>query len=134
MRSALAIAAVVGLLVAPAATARPVDKLDARLQQLASGERPRVTPGGARVRPAGAPVRNGKVLVDVYVRGTVRNGAEALRGEGMRVEAIGHRAPFRIVEGRVPVAQWDDIAALHRTRAAVAVQEPIYNTGSATSE
>jgi len=36
MSAALAIGAVVALLAAPAATARPVDKLDARLQQLAS--------------------------------------------------------------------------------------------------
>jgi subtilisin family serine protease len=134
MRAGLAIAVVVGLLAAPAATARPVDKLDARLAQLATGKHPRVTPGGASVRPAGAPVRNGKVLVDVYVRGGIRDGAAALRDEGMRVEATSRRAPFRIVEGWVPVAQLEDIAALHSARAAVAVQEPIYNTGSATSE
>ena len=134
MRAALAIAAVVGLLAAPAATARPADKLDGRLAQLASGARARVTPSGASVQPAGAPVRNGRVLVDVYVGGTMREGAAALRGEGMQVEAISRRSPFRIVEGWVPVTRLDDIAALRSTRAAVAVQEPIYNTGSVTSE
>jgi hypothetical protein len=79
-------------------------------------------------------VRHGKVLVDVYVRGPLRDGAAALRDAGMSVKAKGGRPPFRIVEGRVPVTQLDDIAALRSTRAAVAVQEPIYNTGAATSE
>jgi subtilisin family serine protease len=135
MRAGLALAAVLALVLAPAAQARPLDKLDARLKGLATGKiaKGKAT-AGPSVQPAGAPVRDGKVQVDVYVRGAMRDGAAALRAEGMRVEAISGRSPERVVEGSVPVARLDDVAALHNTRAVVAVQEPIYNTGSATSE
>jgi hypothetical protein len=134
MRVALATTAVFGLLLAPAAQARPLDKLDARLKQLASGKHVRAKTGQPSVRPAGGPVVNGKVQVDVYVRGAMRDGAAALRDEGMRVEAVSGRSPQRMVEGWVPVSRLDEVAALGNTRAVVAVQEPIYNTGSANSE
>ena len=55
--------------------------------------------GQPSVQPVGGPVRNGKVLVDVYVRGAMREGAAALRDEGMRVEAVSGRSPQRVVEG-----------------------------------
>src|SRR5215207_2401792 len=99
MRRTLAIAAALGLLAAPAASAKPVDKLDARLKQLAAGKRVRAKPSAASVQPLGGPVRDGKVLVDVYVRGAMRDGAAALRDEGMRVEAVSGRSPQRMVEG-----------------------------------
>jgi hypothetical protein len=134
MRLGLATAAVLLMVLAPAAEARPVDKLDARLKQLAAGTHVRAAAGRPSVQPAGGPVVDGKVQVDVYVRGAMRDGAAALRDEGMRVEAVSGRSPQRMVEGWVPVSRLDDIAALGSARAVVAVQEPIYNTGSANSE
>jgi hypothetical protein len=134
MRRGLAITVALGLLAAPAASAKPVDKLDARLKQLAAGKRVRAKPGAPSVQPVGGPVRNGKVLVDVYVRGAMRDGAAALRGEGMRVEAVSGRSPQRMVEGWLPIGALDDVAALGEVRAVTAVVEPVYNAGGATSE
>src|SRR4051795_5159196 len=109
MRRALAIAVALGLLGAPAATARPVDKLDAGLKQLATAKRAKPAPGGGLVQPVRPEVRGGNVLVDVYVRGRVRDGADALRDEGMRVDATSARSAQRIVEGWVPITALDDV-------------------------
>src|SRR3954464_12368483 len=103
MRLALAALAAAGLLFAPQASARPFDKLDAGLKQLATAKRAKPAPGGALVQPVRPEVRGGKVLVDVYVRGGVRDGADALRDEGMRVDATSARSAQRIVEGWVPI-------------------------------
>ena len=134
MRLALAIAVVLGLLAAPSASARPVDKLDAGLKQLVTGKPARAKPVVATVQPVSPEVRGGQVLVDVYVRGAMRDGAAALRGEGMRVEAISGRSPQRMVEGWVPITALDELAELSRVRAVTGVVPPIYNTGNATSE
>jgi hypothetical protein len=134
MRRALAIAAALGLLAAPAASARTGDKLDATLKQLGGGKRLRAKPAAPSVQPVTGQVRNGKVLVDVYVRGAMRDGSAALRDEGMRVEAVSGRSPQRMVEGWLPVSALDDVAALGQVRAVAAVVEPVYNTGSANSE
>ena len=79
-------------------------------------------------------MRDGRVLVDVYVKGAVRDRAAALRGEGMRVEALSARAPQRMVEGWLPLSALDDVAALDGTRAVVPVYPGILSTGSVLSE
>src|SRR3954470_5309634 len=133
--SVLVVGAAIALLLVAPADARPLDKLGGRLRTMAQGKRVQARPAGvASVQSPPVTVRGGKVLVDVYVRGAMRNGAAALRDEGMRVEAISGRSPQRMVEGWVAVSALDDVAALRSTRAVVAVQEPLYNTGSQTSE
>ena len=79
-------------------------------------------------------VRDGRVLVDVYVSGAVRDRATTLRGEGMHVEAVSARAPQRMVEGWLPLGALDDVAALDGTRAVVPVYPGILNTGGTLSE
>lgn len=118
----------------PAAFARPRDKLAGGLDELAQGKRSWAKPTGPAVRPLPGIVRDGKVLVDVYVKGAVRERAAGLRGHGMRVEATSARAPQPVVEGWIPLSSLDDVAALDSTRAVVPVGEPILNTGSVTSE
>jgi hypothetical protein len=119
---------------APGALARPRDKLAGGLDQLAQGKHPWANPTGPAVQPLPGVVRDGKVLVDVYVKGSVRERAAGLRGHGMRVEALSARAPQPVVEGWIPVSALDDVAALDGTRAIVPVGEAILNTGSVTSE
>jgi hypothetical protein len=135
MRVALATGAVIALLVAPAASARPLDKLDGQLKDLATGKRPPAKRGGGTLglRPLKV-TRAGEVLVDVYVHGAMRPAARALRSEGMRVQAISGRSPQRMVEGWVPVGALDDVAALRSTKAVLPVLDAIFNTGSVLSQ
>ena len=79
-------------------------------------------------------MRDGRVLVDVYVSGAVRDRATTLRGVGMHVEALSARAPQRMVEGWLPLGALDDVAALDGTRAVVPVYPGILNTGGTLSE
>src|SRR4051794_31837476 len=122
MRVPLALALAAGLLLAPGASARPLDKIDARLHDLATGKRVKPKPGsgGATVQPAGAPVRGGRVLVDVYVRGAMRPAAAALRNRQMRIAAISRRRPERMVEGWMPVFRLPGVARLRSTKAILA--------------
>ena len=122
------------LVLAPAAAARPHDKLAGGLDELAQGKHPWAHRAGPSVGPVPGTVHDGKVLVDVYVSGPVRDRADALRGHGMDVEAVSGRAPERMVEGWLPVSALDDVAELDSTRAVVPVYEAGFNTGSATSE
>jgi hypothetical protein len=121
---------------APAAQGRSLAKLDARLAALAKG-RPQVhrKPGAGWLVPDGVDVSaSGEILVDVYVRGAMRTATEALRREGMQVEAVSGRSPERMVEGWLPVIALDDAAALDSTQAVLPVPEPIFDTGSVTSQ
>ncbi len=79
-------------------------------------------------------MRDGRVLVDVYVSGAVRDRATTLRGVGMYVDALSARAPQRMVEGWLPLGALDDVAALDGTRAVVPVYPGILNTGGTLSE
>src|SRR3954452_23972531 len=82
----------------------PLRKLDYGLQDALATRlgHPPPSRGGLRVVPV--PVSpSGRVLVDVYANGGVQASTEALRGAGMRVNAVSRRSPLRIVEGWVPV-------------------------------
>ena len=122
------------LVLAPAAAARPRDKLAGGLDELAQGKHPWAHRAGPSVGPVPGTVHDGKVLVDVYVSGPVRDRADGLRGHGMHVEAVSARAPQRMVEGWLPVSALDDVAELDSTEAVVPVYEAGFNTGSVTSE
>lgn len=125
------------LALAPAASARPADlrKVDSSLHHtiaLHSGHAKRQV-GGISVAPL--PVTaSGKVLVDVYVHGSLRANAARLRNRGMRVDAQTSRAPQPIVEGWLPLDRIDDVAALASTKAVVAVQGGFTNTGTVLSQ
>ena len=123
-----------GLAVAPAAVARPLDKLAGGLEGLAQGKHPWAHRAGPSAAPVPGIVHDGRVLVDVYVRGAVRERADRLRGHGMRIEALSAHAPQRMVEGWLPVSALGDVAALGSTQAIVPVYDALFNTGSATSE
>ena len=88
MRAALAIAVVVGLLVAPAATARPLDKLDARLKQLATGKA--CAQGRARRRERAARGRAGPRRQGAGRRLRARGDARR-RGRAARARACASR-------------------------------------------
>jgi hypothetical protein len=135
VRTVLVTASAIGLLLAPAAAARPLDKLDGQLKDLATGKRPHAKQGAGAIRPRALKVtRSGEVLVDVYVHGAMAPAANALRREGMRVQAISGRSPQRMVEGYVPVSALDDVAALRSTKAVLPVADAIFNTGSVLSQ
>jgi hypothetical protein len=124
-------------LLPPAAGAKPathgelakVDSilLDLREQRSAGGD----------VRPLARTNRlelAGKgVLVDVDVKGDVGAAASALRVEGMDVVAVTDD-PFKIVEGRLPLAALEDAASLSRVTAIRALRPPGVDIGSVTSE
>src|SRR5215210_8347556 len=105
-----------GLAAAPAAPARPLDKLTGGLDELARGGHPWAKPTGPAVRPLPGVVRDGRVLVDVYVNGYVSRHAGRLRSHGMRVEAVSRHEPQRMVEGWLPVSALDNVAGLDSTR------------------
>ena len=107
-----------------AASGRPLDKLAGGLGELARGGHPWGKPTGPAVQPLPGIVRDGKVLVDVYVNDAVSERAARLREHGMRVEAVSRHAPQRMVEGWLPVSALDDVAALESTLAVVPVYEP----------
>jgi subtilisin family serine protease len=130
----LAVAMVLAVVLAPAASARPLGKLVGGLDELARGMHPWARQGGPSVAPVAGVVRDGRVLVDVYVSGAVRDRATTLRGEGMLVEALSARAPQRMVEGWLPLGALDDVAALDAIRAVVPVYPGILNTGGTLSE
>jgi hypothetical protein len=138
-----AVAGVAVLLAAPTAGAAPskraLAKLDGRLRDLVTGtSRTRIRPkvgGGPTVTAGPIDVSpGGRVLVDVYVHGAIRDAAAQLRDEGMRVEAVSGRSPQRVVEGWVPVSALDDVGALDATRAVLAVGGGFTNVGAKTSE
>jgi hypothetical protein len=115
----------------PAASA----KLDSGLQQLVAVRVHHRPLPGRRLIPAPLPVsRAGRVLVDVYVNGAMRPGADALRRLGMRVGTVSGRPPERVVEGWMPVDRLEATARLNATRAVMAVQGGFVNTGSVTSQ
>src|SRR3954468_10574620 len=122
------------LVLAPSAAARPHDKLVGGLGELARGGHPWAKPTGPAVQPLPGIVRDGKVLVGVYVRGAVTSRADGLRGHGMRVEAVSRHEPQKMVEGWLPVSALADVAALDGTQAVVPVYEANFNTGAAISE
>src|SRR4051812_2820920 len=124
----------IGLALAPAASARPHDKLVGGLGELAQGKHPWAKPTGPTVQPLPGIVRDGEVLVDVYVKGAVSAGATALRAQGMRVQAVSRRAPERVVEGWLPIVALDDVARLDAAKAVVPGSDGVLNTGSVTSE
>ncbi|MET0510226.1 MAG: S8 family serine peptidase [Thermoleophilaceae bacterium] len=130
----LAVVMALGLAVAPAASAHPRDKLAGGLAELARGGHPWAKPTGPAVQPLPGIVRDGQVLVDVYVSDAVSERAARLREYGMRVEAVSRHEPQRMVEGWLAVSALEDVAALESTRAVVPVYEPVLNTGSVTSE
>jgi hypothetical protein len=130
----LTVALVLGVVLAPAADARPLDKLVGGLEELAHGKHPWAREARPSVGPVPGIVRDGRVLVDVYVNGAVRDRAATLRGQGMHVEALSARAPQRMVEGWLPVGALDDVAALEGTRAVLPVLPGILNTGGTLSE
>ena len=134
MAGPFAVALVLALVVAPGANARPLGKLVGGLDELARGSHPWARQAGPSVAPVAGIVRDGRVLVDVYVSGAVRDRATTLRGEGMHVEAVSARAPQRMVEGWLPLSALDDVAALDGTRAVVPVYPGILNTGGTLSE
>ena len=117
----LALGVAIGLVLAPAAGARPIDKLGSQLRDLVRGKHVRAKPARRAVQLLPISARGGKVLVDVYVHGAIRQGAKAMRADGMRVAAVSTRAPERMVEGWVPVSALDEVAALRRTRAVLPV-------------
>ena len=120
------------LVLAPSAAARPHDKLVGGLGELARGGHPWAKPTGPAVQPLPGVVRDGRVLVDVYVTGSVSSRAEELRSHGMSVQAVSRREPQRMVEGWLPVDALEQVAALPGTRAIA----PIYPGGlnATTSE
>jgi Subtilase family len=122
----IVVAAVLALLLlAPAAlAASPLRKLDWTLRQMPS--KPRL--GLARASAGGT------VVVDVYVRGSMRPAVTALRRLGMQVSGVSARRPERMVEGPLPVDRLDDVARLSLTKAVLAVPAPLRNVGSATSQ
>src|SRR6266540_3718929 len=131
---AVALALALGLVLAPGAGARPLDKLFGPLGDLARGKVTPANPGGASVEPLPAIVHAGKVLVDVYVKGPVRDRAAGLRRHGMRVEAVSTRAPERIVEGWLAVSALGEVASLEGTGAVLPVYDGILNTGGTLSQ
>ena len=127
-------ALVLAVVLAPGANASSLDKLAGGLDELARGSHPWAHQPGPSVAPVAGIVRDGRVLVDVYVSGVVRNGAATLRAKGMHVEALSARAPQRMVEGWLPLSALDDVAALDGTRVVVPVYPGILNTGGTLSE
>jgi hypothetical protein len=130
----LALTSALLLVLAPAAAAGPRDKLAGGLDELARGKHPWAHHAGPSVGPVPGIVHDGKVLVDVYVSGPVRDRAARLRDHGMRVEALSARAPQRMVEGWLPVSALGDVAAVDSTKAIVPVYRAGFNTGTVTSE
>jgi hypothetical protein len=65
-------------------------------------------------------VENGKVLVNVYVNGSVAGAADQLRGLGMDVTGTSNSEPERVVAGWVPASALTQVAALTQTRAVLA--------------
>ena len=130
----LALSLVMLLVLAPTALARPRDTLVGGLDELAQGKHPWAKPTGPAVQPLPGVLRDGRVLVDVYVKGAVRERAAGLRAHGMRVEALSTRSPQPVVEGWLPVSALAGVAALDSTRAIVPVDEGILNTGGTLSE
>jgi subtilisin family serine protease len=130
----VAVALALALVLAPSAGARPHDRLAGGLEELARGGHPWAKPTGPSVQPVPGIVRNGRVLVDVYVNGSVSSRADALRAHGVRVQAVSRREPQRMVEGWVPVTALEEVASLASTQAVVPVYDAILNVGAATSE
>jgi subtilisin family serine protease len=134
LRYVLALSLAFGLALAPTAGARPLDKLGGQLRDLARGTQAPARPAGPSVGPLPAIVHDGRVLVDVYVKGVVRERAAALRRLGMRVDAVSTRAPQRIVEGWLAVSALREVASLESTRAVLPVYDGILNTGGTLSQ
>ncbi len=118
-------------------------KLDTGLRILASAEANGETidqdtgkssGGSLSVRSAAQLSASDEVLVDVYVDGSLDQTAEALRDLGMRVRAVSHHAPQRMVEGWLPVSSLTEAAALDETRALLTVPEVGTNEGSVLSQ
>jgi hypothetical protein len=122
---------VLPLALAPAAFASKLDSTLARTLAVHRGHA-KATVGGLRID--GPPVRNGKVLVDVYVNGSARAAAPRLRDLGMRVVAISGRLPERGVEGWLPLDRVDAAARMSSTRAIAGVQPAMTDTGSVLSQ
>jgi subtilisin family serine protease len=107
-----------------------LNKLDSRLQALVQARNVH----RAAKRQAVIVGSDGRVLVDVYVRGRVPVAAKRLRALGMRVGATSARGDFRIVEGRLPVRAVRRAAALGRVRAVLTVPPPVLSVGAKTSQ
>lgn len=120
---AMSAVAVVGL--PGVATARPVagpdGKLDSHLRALAAGQRAHRDVVTDADRQDIDVSRGGRVLVDVYVRGSLHAAAGQLQVAGMEVKAATDRAPVPMVEGRVPLGDLDALARLSVTRAVLPV-------------
>lgn len=129
MRRALLLAVLGAALAATGASAAgaaaPEDEIGSALQALQSTQ-DRGGDVAQRAQDAQLDVTPGeRVMVDVYVNGDPDAAADRLRAGGMQVLATGTE-PLPVVEGRVPIAQLDDVSA---TRAVRAVQ-PVESGGT----
>jgi hypothetical protein len=97
-------------------------KIDGPLQDVAASRLGAGSAAAAAIaaRRQGVTVSaQGGALADVYVRGDAAAAADDLRALGMRVTAVGERAPQRMVEGYLPPGSIAAAAALDSTKAIV---------------
>ena len=108
-------------------------KLDSTLRSLVAGRKAhRPLPSSRRL--AGITLSpTGRVRAEIYVRGTSAAAADTLRAAGMEVVARTDRGPMPIVEGWVPVAAFDRLAAVRAVRAVMPVRA-MTDAGSVQSE
>lgn len=136
---ALGATTLAGLGSAAPAGAQPPDagaaqKIDSHLLELIdAGQRGEDLERLARDR--GMAVRQGnKVLVDVYFSGPRANAQGVLGGAGMGVIATNDRAPFKIIEGWLPLSAIPQIAASPHVKTVVGVLTGGLDVGAVNSE
>lgn len=119
----------------PPSATPDLDKLDGGLVLLRSGPT-EAARGGTGLAPANGYEMSpsGKVLVDVYVDGSLGATEAALRDLGMTVEATYGEEPYKMVEGYLPVDKLDEASAVAGTQAIVGVPGEATNEGTVLSQ
>jgi hypothetical protein len=134
VRSALAVALVALCALAP--VARAADPAPSVADKVGSQLRPLLLSGadGAdQASEAGATIKRGRALVDVYVRGGLDGAVDRLEAAGMNVVATA-TAPLPVAEGWIPTDRLAAGAGLARTRAVLPVIGGNTDVGAVTSE
>ncbi|HEX5923520.1 MAG TPA: S8 family serine peptidase [Baekduia sp.] len=108
-------------------------KLDATLRSLVADRHAGRPLPSARRLGGVAPSPAGRIKAEVYVRDASAIAERALRGAGMDVVARTDRGPIPIVEGWVPIAALDRLAALGGVRAVMPIRS-LTDAGSVQSE
>lgn len=135
--AAIVVALVLGALAPPAAGAPSADavgKIDSHLVDLIAADA-RGVPLEQYASDRGMVVKPGnRVLVDVYFVGSIDTAEGQARAVGMGVQATNDRAPFKILEGWLPLPAIGHLASNPNIETITAVLSGGVDVGAVTSE